>query len=145
MSPQINGFRQTESVYLERFFRDLLLNEKWDLRNRYLHIHPTEEWNEQPNIVDKPTDYPTSTRQVPNKLKVNPNIMVLILSIGNKEKALKEIMTVIGLKDRDNFLKLYLNPAIKEGLVRMLYPNSPRHPRQKYLLTPIGPEVYKRR
>ena len=145
MSPQINGFRQTESVYLERFFRNLLLNEKWDLRNRYLHIHPTEEWNEQPNIVGKPTDYPTSTRQVPDKLKVNPNIMVLIQSIGNKEKALKEIMAVIGLKDRDNFLKLYLNPAIKEGLVRMLYPNSPRLPRQKYLLTPMGPEVYKRR
>ena len=54
--------------------------------------------------------------------------MVLIQSIGNKEKALKEIMAVIGLKDRDNFLKLYLNPAIKEGLVRMLYPNSPRPP-----------------
>ena len=64
LSPQINGFRQTESVYLERFFRNLLLNEKWDLRNRNLHIHPTEEWNEQPNIVGKPTDYPTITQQV---------------------------------------------------------------------------------
>ena len=30
-------------VYLERFFRNLLLGEQWDLRNRYLHIHPTEE------------------------------------------------------------------------------------------------------
>ena len=29
----------------------------------------------------------------------------------------------------------YLNPAMKEGLVTMLYPNSPRPPRQKYLLT----------
>ena len=27
------------SVYLERFFRNLLLSEKWDLRNRYLHIN----------------------------------------------------------------------------------------------------------
>ena len=26
--------------YLERFFRNLLLGEQWDLRNRYLHIHP---------------------------------------------------------------------------------------------------------
>ena len=25
-------------VYLERFFRNLLLGEQWDLRNRYLHI-----------------------------------------------------------------------------------------------------------
>ena len=36
--------------YLERFFRNLLLGEQWDLRNRYLHIHPTEEWKVQPNL-----------------------------------------------------------------------------------------------
>ena len=45
-------------VYLERFFRNLLLGEQWDLRNRYLHIHPTEEWSAQPNMAA-----PTSTRQ----------------------------------------------------------------------------------
>ena len=32
----------------------------------------------------------------------------------------------------------YLNPAMKEGLVTMLYPNSPRPHRQKYLLTVKG-------
>ena len=37
-------------VYLERFFRNLLLGDQWDLRNRYLHIHPTEEWKVQPNL-----------------------------------------------------------------------------------------------
>ena len=38
-------------VYLERFFRNLLLGEQWYLRNRYLHIHPTEEWKVQPNMA----------------------------------------------------------------------------------------------
>ena len=38
--------------YLERFFRNLLLGEQWDLRNRYLHIHPTDEWQVQPNRVE---------------------------------------------------------------------------------------------
>ena len=38
--------------YLERFFRNLLLGEQWDLRNRYLHIHPTDEWRVQPNRVE---------------------------------------------------------------------------------------------
>ena len=47
-------------------------------------------------------------------------------------------MTAIGLKGRDNFLNLYLNPAIENGFVRLLYPDSPRHPRQKYLLTVKG-------
>jgi fido (protein-threonine AMPylation protein) len=36
--------------YLERFFRNLLLSEQWDLRNRYLHIHPSDEWKVQPNL-----------------------------------------------------------------------------------------------
>ena len=49
-------------VYLERFFRNLLFGEQWDLRNRYLHINPTTEWSVQPNLAD-----PTSTRQAPDK------------------------------------------------------------------------------
>lgn len=49
----------------------------------------------------------------------------------------------IGLKDRVNFMNLYLNQAIAEGYVRMLYPQSPRHPRQKYLLTVKGLSLYK--
>lgn len=35
-------------VYLERFFRNLLMGEQWDLRNRYLHISPSPEWQVQP-------------------------------------------------------------------------------------------------
>ena len=37
-------------IYLVRFFRNLLLNEEWVLKNRYLHIHPEEEWNVQPRL-----------------------------------------------------------------------------------------------
>ena len=57
--------------------------------------------------------------------------------------SVKIMMNGIGLKGRDNFLNLYLNPAISEGYVRMLYPQSPRHPRQKYLLTAKGLSLYK--
>ena len=48
----------------------------------------------------------------------------------------------MGLKDRENFLTLYLNPAITDGFIRLLYPQSPRHPRQKYLLTVKGLALY---
>jgi len=51
-------------------------------------------------------------------------------------------MNGVELKGRDNFLKLYLNPAIVDGYVRLLYPKSPRHPRQKYLLTVKGQLLY---
>ena len=43
-----------EPKYLERFFRNMLLGEQWDLRNRYLVINPPAEYAEQPRI-DNPT------------------------------------------------------------------------------------------
>lgn len=49
------------------------------------------------------------------------------------------------LKDRENFMKNYLSPAMKEGFVVMLYPDNPRHPRQKYLLTVKGLATYNSR
>ena len=48
----------------------------------------------------------------------------------------------VGLKDRKNFIEYNLNPAMKEGYVRLLYPDKPRHPRQKYLLTEKGLALY---
>ena len=121
-------------VYLERFFRNLLLGERWDLRNRYLHIKAPEQAPEQ--AQDK---YRTSTGQVEDLCHTdNVNIQNLIKIIGDKEMSVKAMMEGIGLKGRDNFLNQYLTPALSQGYVRMLYPESPRHPRQKYLLTPKG-------
>lgn len=137
-------------VYLERFFRNLLFGEQWDLRNRYLHINPTTEWSVQPNLADPtstpqvPDKYRTSTGQVQDKLHTeNSNIVKLVQVIGEQELSVKEMMNGVELKGRDNFLNLYLNPAIDEGFVRLLYPQSPRHPRQKYLLTVKGLALYK--
>lgn len=133
-------------MYLERFFRNLLLGDKWDLRNRYLHISPTEEWSVQPNFATR-TSNDHVPEQVPEQVESilhtkNPLIIGLIKVIGTKEQSISEIMKVLGLKHRPNFLEYHLNPAIKEGYVRMLYPESPRHPRQKYLLTEKGLALY---
>ena len=56
--------------------------------------------------------------------------------------SVKAIMEKLKMSDRKNFLDNYLNPAIKDGFVRLLYPDSPRHPRQKYFLTVKGIAVY---
>ena len=132
-------------IYLQRFFRNLLLGEHWDLRNRYLHIHASAEWKEQPNHT---TDYETgqvsadgrtSTGQVQDKLHTdNANVLRLVGVIGNGQLSVRQMMNGVGLKGRDNFLNLYLTPAIQEGYVCLLHPSSPRHPRQKYLLTAKG-------
>ena len=86
-----------------------------------------------------PDKYPTSTQQVPKKLSTdNPYITRIVNTLGNNQLSVKEMLDSLHLKDRENFLKLYLTPAINGGLVKMLYPDSPRHPRQKYLLTGKG-------
>ena len=101
-------------------------------------IDAPEDWK-MPENEQVPHKYPTSTPQVQDKLSTdNPNIISLVQVIGEQELSVKEMMEGLGLKDRKNVLALYLNPAIAEGYVRLLYPQSPRHPRQKYLLTVKG-------
>ena len=73
----------------------------------------------------------------------NENIKRLVVAIGYNHFSVKEMIAAVGLKDRKNFLEYSLSPAMDKGYVRMLYPNSPRHPRQKYLLTVKGLAVYK--
>ena len=137
-------------VYLERFFRNLLLGDKWDLRNRYLHIQPSKEWQIQPNLAN-PISTRTSTRistrtsteQAQDLLhSKNPLVIDLVKVIGDEEFSISKLMEKIGLKHRPNFIEYHLNPAIAEGYVCMLYPNSPRHPRQKYILTAKGIALY---
>ena len=133
-------------VYLERFFRNLLFGEKWDLRNRYLHINPSKEWREQPNHAT-PTSTPTSTpASTPSSLlhTDNQNIIRLVKALGEEQLSVKMLIERIGLKDRENFLDYSLNPAITGGYIRLLFPDKPRHPRQKYLLTDKGLTLYKK-
>lgn len=134
-------------VYLERFFRNLLFGDKWDLRNRYLHINPTEEWTVQPNLAppsSTPSRTPSSSKASRNKIHTDNTLIIrLIKVIGHEQMSIKQMLEGVGLKDRMNFLEYNLNPAISEGFVRLLYPDKPRHPRQKYLLTEKGLALYK--
>ena len=91
-----------EPKYLERFFRNLLTDEKC----------------------------------VPEQLRV------LLLVIEDEQYTLKQLMEKVGLKHRPTFLENYINPAMKDDFIRLLYPEKPNHPRQKYLLTVRGMAVY---
>lgn len=83
--------------------------------------------------------YRTSAKHVRDKFHTdNPNIRSLVRVVEEKELSVKEMMEGLGLKGRDNFLKLYLTPSLNDGFIRLLFPESPRHPRQKHLLTTKG-------
>jgi len=132
---------EPEPIFLVRFFRNLLLGEQNELRNRYLLVNPPEEWRGEVEWMK--AENRTSTEQVPNKLRPSSaDVAQLIQAIGRDELSVKQMMERMGLKHRPNFIERYLNPAMRDGYVAMRYPDSPRHPRQKYLLTVKGLAVY---
>ena len=123
-------------IYLVRFFRNLLLKDGWVLKNRYLHIRPTDEWKEQPRIgtPQVPRKLSSSTPQVPHKF--SQHVVTLVKCMGDTYMSSAEIMKSLGLKDRKSFSELYLNVALSENAIERKYPDTPKHPRQQYRLTP---------
>lgn len=123
--------------YLTKFFRNLMLGEHHELKNRYMLIGYS-------NTDDTHTSAHASTHTSATNIAsvLSENVKRLIIAIGSEERSVKDMMASVGLKNRPNFMDYSLSPAIRDGLVTMKYPHSPRHPRQKYLLTVKGLAVY---
>ena len=80
-----------------------------------------------PHVPDK---YPVSILQVRN----------FIYSLDGV-RTRSEILQNLGLKDRTNLAKEYVQPALAEGLIEMTIPDKPRGSKQKYRLTDNGSEL----
>ncbi|NCC99660.1 MAG: hypothetical protein EOL95_08185 [Bacteroidia bacterium] len=125
---------EPDMSFLVLFFRNLMMGERNELKNRYMVVNPTIERIEVQN--------PTSTRQIPDKYPTSTTMHTIIQILAEQQLSIKEMLKAMNLKNRENFMENYLNPAMKEGLVVMLYPNNPNHPRQKYLLTDKGLAIF---
>ena len=132
----LKGIEPNKS-FLIKFFRNLILEEENELKNRYMLIGYQDD-------CDTHTSTHTSTHASTNNSvsSLSENVKRLVIVIGTEEKGIKEMMDAVGLRNRPNFIEYSLTPAINGGLVTMKYPDSPRHPRQKYLLTVKGLAVY---
>ena len=75
--------------------------------------------------------------------KCSDKVKSLIISIKDKEMSTGElqVFTRCAPKSKPIFIKTYIAPAIRLGLLAPLYPNSRNHPRQKYRLTDKGKEI----
>ena len=126
-----------DTSFLEKFFRNLLMGENNELRNRYMLIDSPEEWEDTSASAEQTPD--KLPDKLPDKFSTDNEYVLKIVGLLGKEKlSIKELLQRANLKDRESFMKLYVNPAIKEGFVSLLHPDKPRHPRQKYLLTVKG-------
>lgn len=88
-------------------------------------------------VTDKVTDQVT--------VQVIRQVKELIIIIKDSKLGKQEILDLGKLKhkSREVLEKQYLTPAIEQGLVAMLYPDKPRHPKQKYYLTEKGKTILK--
>lgn len=132
---------EPDSSFLIAFLCNLLLGESNPLHNRNMLV------GTKGNLFGKTEQVKTTNRtsavQVENPLLkgLNDKIKALIQSIGNDMLSVKEMMEGVSLSHRPTFLENYLDPALAERFVTRLYPDSPRHPRQRYLLTVRGQAI----
>ena len=133
------------SAYLQELARrniegEITIDEVVELINQYYS-------KKRQKTGQVPDNHPASTLQAPCKYpaswgEVTDNTIKLVEAVGFSQMSVKEMLIALELKDRMNFIGLFLNPAIAKGFVQMLYPDKPHHPRQKYLLTAKGVLLY---
>ena len=95
----------------------------------------------RPSTDQVPTKYPSSTDQVPQEYRSTSVEVRNLLKVMEGEMSRKEIQQALELKHEGNFRENYLEPALAAGVITMKYPDSPNHPKQRYLLTAKGNAV----
>ena len=123
--------------FLIRFFRNLLLGESHELHSRDTHI------NAAPVPMLPITADVVQTAS--NGAEADVSVRSLLKAIGVDTLSVRQMMSRLNLRGRDNFLKNYFTPANSAGFLSPLYPDSPHHPRQKYFLSALGHQARKRR
>ena len=70
------------------------------------------------------------------------NVKRIVLVVGGGTLTRDEIMQRLGLRGSGNFRATYLYPAIEQGYIAKLYPESDKRPDQAYYLTEKGLELF---
>ncbi|MDA2928386.1 putative DNA binding domain-containing protein [Acidobacteria bacterium AH-259-O06] len=107
--------------------------------------NPEPTWQEQAGSVYVKflpavlPDTPEDTGDVGTKLGLSRDQVQIIRNLLN-DKAITDLMELLGRTNRTKFRDQVLNPLIKTGFVEMTIPDKPRSSRQKYRLTDKGRE-----
>lgn len=91
-------------------------------------------------------EYIISGATIQNKTNSQKNLIslqYLIRIIADQEMTIQELFDCTGFRNRHDFVKNYIYPAIKEGLMIMVYPKCRKRSQQKYMITEKGMGLYK--
>lgn len=83
------------------------------------------------------TDQDTEQDTLQDTLQDTPQVKEL-LKVFMGVHSRSELQEMLGLSDRENFRKNYLQPAIEAGLIALTIPDKPTSRNQKYYLTEKG-------
>ena len=112
-------------IYLERFFRNLLMGEQWDLRNRYLHISPSREWQVQPHLGVE--ERVKTVEETPKTVEESGKTADMILQLlkNNPKLTVREITVMIDLSRRG--VEEQIKSLKSKNLLRRLGPTKGGH------------------
>jgi len=106
-----------------------------DANGEVLYVSPaekTQQVSEKTQQVNEKTQQVNEKTQQVSKPKIAMRMNALV-EYCTEPKTLNEMISFLGLNDRNNFTRIYLNPLLKEGRLRMTDPDKPKSKRQKYV------------
>ena len=102
----------------------------------------TDQVNNRPSnhTTDQVSNQMTGqeNNQPTNKVKDKSNKYKQILVFCSTPRYLKDLLNHSGYKDRKRFRLNHIQPLIEGGLLSMIFPEKPKHRKQKYVTTEKG-------
>ncbi len=89
------------------------------------------------------TELVTNLSPTCHNLSVQVKNLIISLDKKNLSPLELQLVTKDAPKSRSYFKKHYIDPAFELGLIALLFPDKPNHPKQKYYLTEKGKEALK--
>jgi len=99
---------------------------------------PTPQDTPQDNLLNNKQVIISTPQDTP---QVTPQVIRVYRAVGDRALTKQQIMTILGLEDREHFRLTYLQPALAAGLLEMTIPDKPTSKNQKYRATKKGKEL----
>ena len=92
---------------------------------------------------EQPKEQAKEQARVQAGVQAKEQVQRLVNVIREDAYTVSDLLRLLHLTGRRNFVENYLKPAIEEGYVLRAYPDKPKHPNQRYYLSEKGLKLVK--
>ena len=101
----------------------------------------SDQAGDQPK--EQPKEQAKEQARVQAGVQAKEQVQRLVNVIREDAYTVSDLLRLLHLTGRRNFVENYLKPAIEEGYVLRAYPDKPKHPNQRYYLSEKGLKLVK--